>query len=59
MYCYREIYTMFHLHRQSWGARQNETRTREGVLINVVPKMQVALAGLAFVVAVALVIGVK
>ena len=55
-----KIYTLFHLHCQSWGVREAENRQKgEGMLTSVVPKMQVALASIAFAVGVALVIGVK
>lgn len=54
-----KIYTMFHLHRQSWGVREDKSSDQEDLLINVVPKMQVAFVAFAFLLGVALVIGVK
>jgi glycosyltransferase Alg8 len=57
-----KIYTMFHLHKQSWDSHRTNMARDTGsnsVLVDLIPKMQIALSTMALIGAVALLVGFK
>ncbi len=57
-----KIYTLFHLHKQKWDSHRTDMKSSaqgDAMLINVIPKLQMALCYVLLILLVAWLVGVK